>query len=148
MNVVNLTNFLSLLTVILIGVLLPITFIIGGVTFYHYYKKKKFRFTARDGNEITPNGMISEAQLQTISNHLNDVILKHSMSLTAENSDELEDAILDHSFLSPTFHNCDTLEKPLDVFISYRRSNGSSLASLLATKLENRKFSVFLDVER
>ncbi len=37
-------------------------------------------------------------------------------------------------------------EKTLDVFISYRRSNGSQLASLLKVHLEIRNFSVFLDV--
>ncbi len=39
-----------------------------------------------------------------------------------------------------------SLEKNLDVFISYRRSNGSQLASLLKVHLEIRNFSVFLDV--
>lgn len=40
------------------------------------------------------------------------------------------------------------LDKSLDVFISYRRSNGSQLASLLKVHLELRGFSVFIDVER
>ena len=40
------------------------------------------------------------------------------------------------------------LDKTLDVFISYRRSNGSQLASLLKVHLEIRNFSVFLDVDR
>ncbi|XP_065093608.1 NAD(+) hydrolase sarm1 isoform X4 [Ochlerotatus camptorhynchus] len=39
-------------------------------------------------------------------------------------------------------------EKSLDVFVSYRRSNGSQLASLLKVHLELRGFSVFIDVER
>ena len=39
-----------------------------------------------------------------------------------------------------------SVEKTLDVFISYRRSNGSQLASLLKVHLEIRNFSVFLDV--
>ena len=43
---------------------------------------------------------------------------------------------------------CDSLEKNLDVFISYRRSNGSQLASLLKVHLEIRNLSVFLDVDR
>ncbi|XP_067136354.1 NAD(+) hydrolase sarm1-like isoform X1 [Centruroides vittatus] len=38
--------------------------------------------------------------------------------------------------------------KCLDVFVSYRRSNGSQLASLLKVHLQLRGFSVFLDVER
>jgi len=42
----------------------------------------------------------------------------------------------------------ENLEKPLDVFISYRRSNGSQLASLLKVHLALRGFSVFIDVER
>ncbi|XP_021955057.1 NAD(+) hydrolase sarm1 isoform X7 [Folsomia candida] len=42
----------------------------------------------------------------------------------------------------------DNPDKPLDVFISYRRSNGSQLASLLKVHLQLRGFSVFIDVER
>lgn len=42
----------------------------------------------------------------------------------------------------------DQPDKSLDVFISYRRSNGSQLASLLKVHLELRLFSVFIDVER
>ncbi|XP_037092455.1 NAD(+) hydrolase sarm1-like isoform X3 [Pollicipes pollicipes] len=42
----------------------------------------------------------------------------------------------------------DDLSKTLDCFISYRRSNGSQLASLLKVHLELRGFSVFIDVER
>jgi len=40
----------------------------------------------------------------------------------------------------------ESLEKNLDVFISYRRSNGSQLASLLKVHLELRNYTVFLDV--
>ena len=40
------------------------------------------------------------------------------------------------------------MDKTLDCFISYRRSNGSQLASLLKVHLELRGFSVFIDVER
>lgn len=39
-------------------------------------------------------------------------------------------------------------DKSLDVFVSYRRSNGSQLASLLKVHLQLRGFSVFIDVER
>lgn len=42
----------------------------------------------------------------------------------------------------------DNLEKTLDVFVSYRRSNGSQLASLLKVHLQLRGFTVFIDVER
>ncbi|KAL1441998.1 hypothetical protein MTO96_000996 [Rhipicephalus appendiculatus] len=38
--------------------------------------------------------------------------------------------------------------KSLDVFVSYRRSNGSQLASLLKVHLQLRGFTVFIDVER
>lgn len=44
--------------------------------------------------------------------------------------------------------NDDSLDKSLDVFVSYRRSNGSQLASLLKVHLQLRGFSVFIDVER
>ncbi|XP_076051281.1 NAD(+) hydrolase sarm1-like isoform X3 [Oratosquilla oratoria] len=40
------------------------------------------------------------------------------------------------------------VDKNLDVFISYRRSNGSQLASLLKVHLQLKLFSVFIDVER
>ena len=40
----------------------------------------------------------------------------------------------------------ENLEKNIDIFISYRRSNGSQLASLLKVHLELQKQSVFLDV--
>ena len=39
-------------------------------------------------------------------------------------------------------------EKSLDVFVSYRRSNGSQLASLLKVLLQMRGFSTFIDIER
>lgn len=42
----------------------------------------------------------------------------------------------------------ENLDKSLDVFVSYRRSNGSQLASLLKVHLHLRTFSVFIDVER
>ena len=96
---------------------------------YRCYKKKKSRYTASDGYENNPNEVIPQAQLDNIIN-------------------ELEDAILDHSSLRPSLKDCDSLEKKWDVFISYRRSNGSLLASLLRINLEAKKFSVFLDVDR
>ncbi|XP_058054907.1 NAD(+) hydrolase sarm1 isoform X1 [Anopheles bellator] len=48
----------------------------------------------------------------------------------------------------PAFRSEQSSEKSLDVFVSYRRSNGSQLASLLKVHLELRGFSVFIDVER
>lgn len=39
-------------------------------------------------------------------------------------------------------------QKTLDCFVSYRRSTGSQLASLLKVHLQLRGFSVFIDVER
>ncbi|XP_017053144.1 NAD(+) hydrolase sarm1 isoform X3 [Drosophila ficusphila] len=42
----------------------------------------------------------------------------------------------------------ENMAKTLDVFVSYRRSNGSQLASLLKVHLQLRGFSVFIDVER
>ncbi|XP_026495370.2 NAD(+) hydrolase sarm1 isoform X2 [Vanessa tameamea] len=42
----------------------------------------------------------------------------------------------------------ENMEKKLDVFVSYRRSNGSQLASLLKVHLQVRGFTVFIDVER
>ncbi|KAM7535615.1 hypothetical protein Aperf_G00000100490 [Anoplocephala perfoliata] len=42
----------------------------------------------------------------------------------------------------------DTTENRIDFFISYRRSNGTHLASLVKTLLQLRKYRVFLDIER
>lgn len=42
----------------------------------------------------------------------------------------------------------ENMDKTLDVFVSYRRSNGSQLASLLKVHLQLRGFTVFIDVER
>lgn len=44
--------------------------------------------------------------------------------------------------------NDESMDKSLDVFVSYRRSTGSQLASLLKVHLQLRGFSVFIDVER
>lgn len=44
--------------------------------------------------------------------------------------------------------NDENMNKSLDVFVSYRRSNGSQLASLLKVHLQLRGFTVFIDVER
>ncbi|XP_050410413.1 NAD(+) hydrolase SARM1 isoform X3 [Patella vulgata] len=42
----------------------------------------------------------------------------------------------------------ESVMKTIDCFISYRRSNGSQLASLLKVHLQLRGFSVFIDIER
>lgn len=42
----------------------------------------------------------------------------------------------------------DAAENRIDFFISYRRSNGTHLASLVKTLLQMRKYRVFLDIER
>ena len=47
-----------------------------------------------------------------------------------------------------TNDDSNSLDKSLDVFISYRRANGSQLASLLKVLLTIRNLSVFLDVDR
>ncbi|XP_018020457.2 NAD(+) hydrolase sarm1 isoform X3 [Hyalella azteca] len=47
-----------------------------------------------------------------------------------------------------TLQDSTQLDKTLDVFISYRRSNGSQLASLLKVHMQLKGFSVFIDVER
>merc|ERR1711974_283150 len=59
----------------------------------------------------------------------------------------LNGIMIERGEVSPS-DDCNSLEKSLDVFISYRRSNGSQLASLLKVHLEIRQLSVFLDVDR
>ncbi|XP_042237550.1 NAD(+) hydrolase sarm1-like isoform X4 [Homarus americanus] len=49
---------------------------------------------------------------------------------------------------SGQLQDANSLDKTLDVFISYRRSNGSQLASLLKVHMQLKEFSVFIDVER
>ena len=119
------TNKNDTIFVIVFGVLLTITFFLQIViTVYWCYKKRKFCFTASNIDKDTPNEVIS----QVIYNGLEDIKLEPVMS--------------------PTVNNWGCLEKTLDVFISYRRSNGSQLASLLRTHLEIRKVSVFLDIDK
>ena len=115
---------------------------------YRCYQKKKSRSTASDDNENTPDREIT----QTVSKGKENVILKHSMSQTLDNCDALErkeylvgPVGLSRKSVGPC--SSSLLEKTLDVFISYRRSNGALLASLLRVNLENRKISVFLDVD-
>ena len=119
---------------------------------YRCYQKKKSRSTASDDNENIPDGGIPQAELQTVSKGKENVILKHSMSQTLDNCDALErkeylvgPVGLSRQLVGPC--SSSLLEKTLDVFISYRRSNGAPLASLLRVNLEHRKFSVFLDVD-
>lgn len=56
--------------------------------------------------------------------------------------------ILNSTKSEATFEPPASMEKTLDVFVSYRRSNGSQLASLLKVHLQLRGFTVFIDVER
>ncbi|XP_043196439.1 NAD(+) hydrolase sarm1-like isoform X3 [Amphibalanus amphitrite] len=58
---------------------------------------------------------------------------------------QIQQAILNESAPPETEGD---MSKTLDCFISYRRSNGSQLASLLKVHLNLRGFSVFIDVER
>ena len=110
---------------------------------YRCYQKKKSRSTASDDNENTPDEGIPQAELQTVSKGKENVVLKHSMSQTLGNL--IGPVGLSRQPVGPC--SSSLLEKTLDVFISYRRSNGAPLASLLRVNLENRKFSVFLDVD-
>ncbi|XP_071546751.1 NAD(+) hydrolase sarm1 isoform X5 [Panulirus ornatus] len=57
----------------------------------------------------------------------------------------IKDTILNDS---GQLQDASSLDKTLDVFISYRRSNGSQLASLLKVHMQLKDFSVFIDVER
>ncbi|KAG7176245.1 Sterile alpha and TIR motif-containing protein 1-like [Homarus americanus] len=57
----------------------------------------------------------------------------------------IRDIILNES---GQLQDANSLDKTLDVFISYRRSNGSQLASLLKVHMQLKEFSVFIDVER
>ncbi|CAG4910929.1 unnamed protein product [Colias eurytheme] len=56
-------------------------------------------------------------------------------------------AIRDYESRLPSLEE-DNMVKNLDVFICYRRSNGSQLASLLKVHLHLRGFTIFIDVER
>uniref|UniRef100_A0A2S2NWH4 ADP-ribosyl cyclase/cyclic ADP-ribose hydrolase n=1 Tax=Schizaphis graminum TaxID=13262 RepID=A0A2S2NWH4_SCHGA len=58
------------------------------------------------------------------------------------------DSIRDMETLIDTSSYEENMNKNLDVFISYRRSTGSQLASLLKVHLQLRGYSVFIDVER
>lgn len=69
----------------------------------------------------------------SITNSIHRSRILNALSLMGNTSEQLSD---------------DSMDKTLDVFVSYRRSNGSQLASLLKVHLQLRGFSVFIDVER
>ncbi|XP_035220571.1 NAD(+) hydrolase sarm1-like isoform X1 [Stegodyphus dumicola] len=69
-----------------------------------------------------------------IDNSIHRLRIAHAMKDLAQQSEDAEEE--------------EDKQKSLDVFVSYRRSNGSQLASLLKVHLQLRGFSVFIDVER
>ncbi|KAK3603295.1 hypothetical protein CHS0354_007626 [Potamilus streckersoni] len=92
--------------------------------------------TATDEELKTECGIKNGIHRRIILQHLDDLsntdqslLLRRSMDLGAS--------------LSLSSH-----PRPVDVFISYRRSTGSQLASLLKVHLQLRGFSVFLDIDR
>ncbi|GFR01371.1 NAD(+) hydrolase sarm1 [Trichonephila clavata] len=74
------------------------------------------------------------AEVCGIDNSIHRLRIAHAIKGLAQQSEDAEQE--------------DDKQKSLDVFISYRRSNGSQLASLLKVHLQLRGFSVFIDVER
>ncbi|XP_069172383.1 NAD(+) hydrolase sarm1 isoform X7 [Procambarus clarkii] len=77
---------------------------------------------------------LSEEQLITECGIYNSIHRQRIRDTILNDSGQLQDA--------------NSLDKTLDVFISYRRSNGSQLASLLKVHMQLKEFSVFIDVER
>ncbi|XP_055938380.1 NAD(+) hydrolase sarm1-like isoform X3 [Argiope bruennichi] len=74
------------------------------------------------------------AEVCGIDNSIHRLRIAHAIKGLAQQSEDAEEE--------------DDKQKSLDVFVSYRRSNGSQLASLLKVHLQLRGFSVFIDVER
>ncbi|XP_064112730.1 NAD(+) hydrolase sarm1-like isoform X8 [Macrobrachium nipponense] len=77
---------------------------------------------------------LSEEQLIHECGILNSIHRQKIRDFIANDGGQLQDA--------------NSLDKNLDIFISYRRSNGSQLASLLKVHMQLKDFSVFIDVER
>ncbi|XP_066941139.1 NAD(+) hydrolase sarm1 isoform X3 [Macrobrachium rosenbergii] len=77
---------------------------------------------------------LSEEQLINECGILNSIHRQKIRDFIANDGGQLQDA--------------NSLDKNLDIFISYRRSNGSQLASLLKVHMQLKDFSVFIDVER
>ncbi|KAK9873363.1 hypothetical protein WA026_022172 [Henosepilachna vigintioctopunctata] len=124
--------------------------------------KKMADYSSRDTTNIN-------SFLQNISPELS-IYTYNFLNAGVENKDSLihlsEDQLLDECRITNSIHRFrimegirqlenglenpseDNMDKTLDVFISYRRSNGSQLASLLKVHLQLRGFSVFIDVER
>lgn len=71
--------------------------------------------------------------------HRKKICQKISATRSSESSNESMESMDGSSAAIP---------RPIDVFISYRRVNGSQLASLLKVHLQLRGFSVFLDIEK
>lgn len=77
---------------------------------------------------------LTEEQLITECGIMNSIHRQRLRDFVASDGGQLQDA--------------NSLDKNLDIFISYRRSNGSQLASLLKVHMQLKEFSVFIDVER
>lgn len=84
-----------------------------------------------------------------VSNSVHQTQLALAIRAVQERQAALEDAVqqVAASQAADGSQHIDT-HKTLDVFVSYRRSTGSQLASLLKVHLQLRGFSVFIDVER
>ncbi|GLH04047.1 Sterile alpha and TIR motif-containing protein 1 [Gryllus bimaculatus] len=81
--------------------------------------------------------------------HLSDDQLANECGITNSiHRQRITKAIRDKMESGLTSASDTNLDKSLDVFVSYRRSNGSQLASLLKVHLQLRGFKVFIDVER
>ena len=85
---------------------------------------------------------------ESIKNLTEDQLLSECGIINSIHRLRILDAIknIQHNQFNPSEN--ESPDKSLDVFVSYRRSNGSQLASLLKVHLQLRGFSVFIDVER
>ncbi|XP_025016886.1 sterile alpha and TIR motif-containing protein 1 isoform X2 [Tetranychus urticae] len=96
--------------------------------------------------QYTYNMLKGGIEIETVKFLNDDLLLKECFIENAIHRYKIAEALKNLSNVG----TCDSHDskKSLDAFISYRRSNGSQLASLLKVHLQLKDFSVFIDIER
>lgn len=112
--------------------------ILGSDNIQYAYPMLKFGVTRDNIHQLDGDQLLAECRVPNSIHRL----------LLAQNIKTLQDRMALEAAREAACEAGRENEKTLDVFVSYRRSTGSQLASLLKVHLQLRGFSVFIDVER
>lgn len=112
--------------------------LLGAENIQHAYPMLKFGVTRDNIHQLDGEQLLAECR---VPNSIHRLILAQSIK-------SLQDRVMLEAAREAASETGRDSEKNLDVFVSYRRSTGSQLASLLKVHLQIRGFSVFIDVER